>query len=139
VFDVEAVLSIPPIKIEKIDVINKTHYLGDNILRSIIMMNTKAGDFAGYPFSDGSNFFEFQTLTPHRKFQRPNYETTLEKNRRIADFSTTLFWQPALSISQGDTTLRFYTSDNVGVYDVFIRGVNESGEQCFGKGSITIE
>nr|NQU89398.1 hypothetical protein [Bacteroidota bacterium] len=139
VFDIDAVLSIPPAKIEKIDVINRTHYFGDNILRSMVMMNSKAGDFGGYIFPEGSKFIDYQTITRGKKFEAPTYESQSKKNSRIPDFRTLLYWNPEVSISQGDTTLSFYTSDNKGDYDIIVRGVTKNGKTCFGKGSITIQ
>jgi len=139
VFDLEAVLSIPPAKIEKIDVINSTYYLGDNTLRNVVMINSKAGDFAGYVFPEGSIFVEYQTITPGKKFEAPAYISQLEKNNRIPDFRTLLYWNPELLISAGDSTLSFYTSDNTGDYDIIVRGVTKNGKICFGKGSISIQ
>ncbi|MCD4663641.1 MAG: hypothetical protein K8R68_00120 [Bacteroidales bacterium] len=62
----------------------------------------------------------------------------MEKNNRIPDFRTLLYWNPELLISQGDNTLNFYTSDNTGDYDIIVRGVTKNGKICFGKGSISI-
>jgi len=138
VFNLDAVLSIPPAKIENIDVINSTYYLGDNTLRNVVMINTKAGDFAGYVFPEGSIFVEYQSITPGKKFEAPAYENQLEKDSRIPDFRTLLYWNPELSISSGDSSLSFYTSDNTGDYDIIVRGMTKNGKSCFGKGSISI-
>ncbi|OQX82096.1 MAG: hypothetical protein B6D64_01075 [Bacteroidetes bacterium 4484_276] len=139
VFDVDAVLTIPPAKIENINVINRTRYLGDNILRSVVMMNTKAGDFAGYIFPEGSIFVEYQTITPGKKFKSPTYKTQSEKSSSIPDFRTTLYWVPELSLSKSDTTIRFYSSDNTGDYGIIVRGVTKEGKTCFGRGGISIQ
>jgi hypothetical protein len=139
VFNFEAILDIPPEKIKNIDVINSTHYLGDNTLKSVVMMNTYAGDFAGYFFPEGSIFLEYQAITPGKEFCSPVYETQIEKESRLPDFRTTLYWNPGISISGGEATISFYTSDNTGKYDVVVRGVTKSGEGCFGISFITIE
>ncbi len=139
VFNFEALLSIPPAKVKNIDVINRTHYLGDNTLKSVVMMNTYDGDFAGYVFPEGSIFVEYQTITLQRIFVAPEYLSQSEKESRMPDFRTTLYWNPEISISNNDTTLRFFTSDNTGVYDVFVRGITERGEVCIGKATIEIE
>jgi|GEM_PF-2143117 len=138
VFNVDAILSIPPSKIEKIEVINRTHYLGDNTLKSVVVMNTYAGDFAGYVFPEGSIFVEYTTITPASEFEAQIYNNQTVKNSRIPDFRTTLYWNPQISISKKDTTITFYTSDNTGYYDIVLRGVTKNGKACFGKGSLNI-
>jgi len=139
VFNFEAILNIPPAKIENIDVINHTHYLGDNVLKSVVMMNTYAGDFAGYFFPEGSIFLEYQTITPSHVFHSPVYETQSKKDSRLPDFRTTLYWNPKISLSGNEVSVKFYTSDNSGEYDVIVRGVTKSGEVCFGQTSIEIK
>jgi hypothetical protein len=139
VFNFENVLNIPPEKIKNIDVINSTHYLGDNTLKSVVMMNTYAGDFAGYFFPEGSIFLEYQAINPGKEFCSPVYETQIEKESRLPDFRTTLYWNPDISISGEEATINFYTSDNRGKYDVVVRGVTKSGEICYGISSISIE
>ena len=139
VFDLDAILAMPPEKIEQINVINNTWYLGDNTLRNIVMVNSKGRDFAGYEFPTGSIFIDYQTLSPENSFDAPTYENQTEKDSRIPDFRTLLYWNPKLTIAKGDTTLSFYTSDNVGDYEIIIRGITKNGESCFGKGLIRIE
>ncbi|MCK5838317.1 MAG: hypothetical protein KAG99_00650, partial [Bacteroidales bacterium] len=138
VFDVDAVLSIPPAKIENIDVINSTHYLGNNILRSVVMINTKAGDFAGYIFPEGSIFVEYQAITPNKNFESPTYETQSEKNSRLPDFRTTLYWYPDLILQQQETALSFFASDHCSEYDIIVRGITNEGTPCFGKTSFRV-
>ncbi len=139
VFDFDAVLGIPPLKIEKIGIINKTYYLGDNTLRNVVMIDSKSKDFTGYDFPNGSIFFDYQTITPRKTFDSPTYENQSEKISRIPDFRTLLYWNPKLSISRSDTTISFFTSDNTGEYDIIVRGITKEGESCFGKGTIRIE
>lgn len=139
IFDVEAMLSITPVKIENIDVFNRVYYLGDNILNNVIMVDTKEGDFGGYEFQEGSAFVEYQTFGTSKKFEIPTYASLPEKKFRIPDFRTLLYWNPELIVSGNDTTLSFYTSDNTGDYDIYVRGITKEGNHCFGHGSIRIE
>lgn len=139
VFDCEATLGLPPSRIDNIEVVNSTYYLGDNTFRNVVMINSKAHDFAGYNFPDGSIFVDYQNLSPIKKFSIPDYQNQSDKNSRIPDFRTLLYWNPEIEISKTDTTLQFYTSDNTGVYDIFVRGFTKNGKLCFGQGSIKIQ
>jgi len=139
VFDCDAVLGLSPFRIESIEVVNSTYYLGDNTFRNVVMINSKAHDFAGYDFPEGSFFVDYQTLSSGQEFASPVYKNRSDKNSRIPDFRTLLYWSPEIKISKADTTLHFYTSDNSGVYDVFVRGFTKNGKPCFGQGSIIIQ
>jgi len=139
VFDYNAAFDIPPFRIDNIEVVNGTYYLGDNVFRNVVMLNSKAQDFAGYNFPEGSIFVDYQCLSKEKKFISPLYKYQSAKNSRIPDFRTLLYWDPQINISATDTTLRFYTSDNSGVYNIFVRGFTKNGNPCFGKGSIRIQ
>ena len=138
VFDNDAVLGIPPFRIDNIEVVNSTYYLGDNTFRNVVMINSKSHDFAGYNFPAGSIFVDYQTLSPKKEFGAPVYENLLDKNSRIPDFRTLLYWNPELMVSIENKTLHFYASDNAGVYDIFVRGFTKNGKPCFGQGSFKI-
>jgi hypothetical protein len=139
IFDLDAILDIPPERIDQINAINNTWYLGDNTLRNVVMINSKGRDFAGYDFPNGSIFIDYQTLSPETNFKSPSYENQNGQNTPIPDFRTLLYWNPEMKIAKGDTTLIFYTSDNTGEYDIIIRGITKNGETCFGKESIHIQ
>lgn len=139
VFDCDAALGLPPFRIDNIEVVNSTYYLGDNTFRNVVMLNSKAHDFAGYNFPEGSVFIDYQTLSPVKEFISPVYENQQDKNSRIPDFRTLLYWNSHIEISATDTVIPFYTSDNSGVYDIFVRGFTKNGKPCFGQGSITIQ
>ncbi|NOX47145.1 MAG: hypothetical protein GXO89_09235 [Chlorobi bacterium] len=139
VFDLDAILAIPTERIDQVYAMNNTWYLGDNTLRNVVMINSKGQDFAGYDFPNGSIFIDYQTLAPETNFKSPNYENQQGKPSPIPDFRTLLYWNPELKIAKGDTTLRFYTSDNKGNYEIIVRGITKNGESCFGRGSIHVQ
>jgi hypothetical protein len=139
VFDVDALLTIPPSKIERIEVINRTHYLGDFTLDGIIMITTNTDNFAGYIFPKESVFLEYQTITPATGFKAPDYSNQEQKLSRLPDFRTLLYWNPDVEFKDGKAAISFYTSDHCAVYDVIVRGITTEGKSCFGKTTFRVE
>ena len=86
------------------------------------MVNSKGRDFARYEFPKESIFIDYQALSPENTFEAPTYENLTEKETRIPDFRTLLYWNPNLVIAKEDTSLNFYTSDNTGDYEIINKG-----------------
>ena len=139
VFDVDALLKIPPSKIERIDVINRTHYLGDFSLDGIILIWTNTDNFAGFTFPKESVFLEYQAITEASDFTSPDYSNADKKQSRLPDFRTLLYWNPEVSLQNGKASFSFYTSDYCAGYDVIVRGITPDGKFCFGKTAFRVE
>jgi hypothetical protein len=140
VFDVDKVLGISPANIESISVINQTYYLGDFRLNNIISIQTKTGDFGGYVFPENAVFVEYQTYSPHYLFNAPRYDTDSLKASHLPDFRTTIFWQPRMTLSSGESqSIDFYTGDNAGTFQVWVRGVSADGTIVTTSSSIRIK
>ncbi len=139
VFNVGELLKISPANIATIDVINRPYYLGDNLLKSVVSVKTKTGDFGGYRFPSQSIFLEYQALSKSKHFAAPDFSSQDLKQSPFPDFRTTMFWHPFTALKATDTTLSFYTSDAKGEYDIIVRAVSESGEVISGKVSIIVE
>lgn len=58
----------------------------------------------------------------------PDYSTPEKRSDRNPDFRQLLFWDPEVNIQGGRSlTLEFYTSDNMGSYEINIRGITPDG------------
>jgi len=76
-------------------------------------------------------------LNTSREFHFPNY--TLE-SPTSADNRKTLYWNPSLTIRNGQPALiTFYTSDVKGVYTGIIEGMNAAGKPLKASFSIIVE
>jgi hypothetical protein len=139
VFDVDDLLKISPSKIERIDVINRTHYLGDFSLDGIILITTNTDNFAGYTFPKESVFLEYQAITPPSDFPLPDYSDENKTQSHLPDFRTLLYWNPEVSIQNGKASVSFFTSDYCAGYDVIVRGITTEGKCCFGKTTFRVE
>lgn len=139
VFNVDELLKISPVNIASIEVINRPYYLGDNLLKSIVSIKTKTGDFGGYKFPPQSIFLEYQALSKSKNFTAPDFSSEELKQNPYPDFRTTMFWHPFTELTAPDTTLSFYTSDAKGEYDIIFKAVSKNGEIILGSTSIVVE
>ena len=64
VFDLNQIMGISPELVNKIDVVNRMVFLGDQTIFGIVRLNTSTKNFAGMSFPEYSSFIEFQSLTP---------------------------------------------------------------------------
>jgi len=137
-FDVDALLQVPPSKIGRIDVINRTTYLGDFSLEGMILIRTNTDNFAGITFPQESSFLEYQCISPVSDFSSPVYRSEAEKVDRKPDFRTLLYWNPDLTLQNGKAGISFYASDYCADYDVNVRGITAEGRSCFGKSTLKV-
>lgn len=138
VFNVDELLKIPPVNIERIDVINRPYYLGDHLLGSIVSLKTKTGDFGGYKFPVQSIFLEYQAYEQEKVFSAPDYADPNDDGSSVPDFRTTLYWEPARETGTA-SKVSFYCSDARGEYEIRVRGLSKRGTILSGKATITVE
>jgi len=113
--------------IKKITILNKQHIYGSSIYNGILLLETLKGNyFSKY----SSRYLTKEKLfrpQPRKKYLHPNYGQNKFENR--ADFRQQLYWQPDLKIDKDNSvSIEFYTSDNVGNYEIAIEGFTRNGE-----------
>ena len=124
-------------KIEKVEVINKTYYLGSHTFQGVIMLTTNTNDFAGIKAPNSGVFLEYPALGTENK--QNDYRVNRKENDvKIPNFKTVLYWNPNLKLNKGKQSFNFTASDNKGVYDILIKAYNSKGEFYYGKKQITI-
>jgi hypothetical protein len=139
VFNVNNLLKIPPEYIRQIEVINSTYIRGNMCFGGIISIFSQKGDIAGIDLPENSYFFDFKTYELQDELSFPDY-SGLKSNERIPDFRNTMYWNPALPGSPGETiTCEFFTSDNTGEYIILVRGITEQGSILEGHCSFIVE
>ena len=49
------------------------------------------------------------------------------ETKRIPDFRDQLLWMPSLNLSSNTAVIDFYTSDNLGTYEISVQGFTNNG------------
>jgi hypothetical protein len=129
VFDVDKFLSISPLEIDKVDIINNNYIIGGIVYGGIIHLFTKKKNFAGLIDTKNLTFSEFRGYSEDNKFTELKYPDEIAYNSRKADYRNTLYWNPEIKTDEnGEANISFYTSDEKGKFLITIEGVGERGE-----------
>ncbi|MBA2304758.1 MAG: hypothetical protein H0W08_19285 [Acidobacteria bacterium] len=116
-FDVNQVLSIDPLKVRKIDVIESKYYRGGMDYDGIVSYSTYQGDLSGLELNPNTLVLEYRGLQLQREFYSPIYQTAEQQKSHLPDFRTVLNWVPDVKTTlQNKQPISFYTSDLPGKY-----------------------
>jgi hypothetical protein len=129
VSSLDTLLKVQASKVKSLDVIARRYYYGPLISDGILSFNTYQGDLNGYNLDPKAQVLEYEGTLPDREFFSPIYSSFEEKDSRIPDFRTTLFWNPDLIPDQNNLyRVHFFTSDLKGNYRIEINGMNRAGD-----------
>lgn len=74
----------------------------------------------------------------YKEFYSPKY--TLENiNTKKPDHRISLYWNPNIITKNGKASLSFFTSDDIGIFNVFVEGITSNGEICLGTAELSID
>ncbi|KPK87801.1 MAG: hypothetical protein AMS27_01345 [Bacteroides sp. SM23_62_1] len=136
IFDLDAVISIDPEKVNRIDVTNEVYVKGNVTYGGIVNIITQKGDMGGIELPAGSYFFDFMALQPEKRVKK---QIPVPEDR-IPDLRNTLLWIPDLVPDEGSTTnITFKAPDCPGEYVILVRGVAGPGEILSATTRFTVE
>ena len=141
VHNANAIMSLDPSSLKKIEVVRNKYYLQDQCFHGIIHFISKKGRFAVIEPPD--NLFrqtmEFPASLSH-KFSAPDYEKERNIDDPRPDFRTTLYWNPDIAFSEEMTrTENFYTGDDTGTYSIILEGLDSKGKRIYIEESFVVE
>lgn len=95
-----------------------------------IAIYTKKGGIGNWKSSETSPLTKAQLIgyTSYKEFYSPKYDSKLTEE--IADFRTTLFWEPYLISTKNNPSfhIEFYNNDNSKKFRVILEGINSEGK-----------
>ncbi|MBJ6107468.1 hypothetical protein JAO73_00485 [Hymenobacter sp. BT523] len=128
VFDMNKVMAINPLKVQKLEVIDSRYLHGAAIYNGLMSLTTYKGDLEGYQPDARALVQQYEGVQRQREFYAPRYETAAEKASRLPDLRNLLYWNPNLALTgAGAQTVEFYTGDQAGRYLVVLQGLSGSG------------
>jgi len=128
IFDINKFMKINPLNIESIEVINSRSFIGKSVFDGVIYVNSYKRDYADYVIDHKYNEMNYCHIEDDITYLTPDYSNQKLKYSRIPDFRNLLFWHPDIRIDQGIfKTIEFYTSDEKGIYEIEITGINKDG------------
>lgn len=134
------VLSLNPADIESIGIINAYKSLVNMGLDGevgLICINSKQGRVLPVSPKE-NNIMEYGGFTLSKEFYSPKYNGN-DDGDRIPDFRSLLYWNPEVKTNEsGEAVVEFYTSDEIGSFEVDIQGVASDGTPLSKISSVTV-
>jgi hypothetical protein len=128
--DINRIMVINPEDIKQIDVINLNYFLQDQELGAIISIQTNKGDLSALDFDNRIFRREFTGYHNSYIYSSPDYSIDSILASPMADFRNLLFWNPQVKQDRnGVGMIRFYTSDDSGLYNIIIEGTGPDGKR----------
>lgn len=118
-------------KIERIRIGRSEYYIGTNKYQGIVEISTKENDFWNSSNLRGISTYDIPAPIERKVYYNQTYGQSKASNtdyNRIPDFRNQLLWRPDFELSEGETLLTFFTSDNVGTYEIVLEGFTNSGK-----------
>jgi hypothetical protein len=127
-FDANELFQQDPMKIRRIDLMNREYTIGYQNFNGIVNVTTYKGDLDGIRLNTHPVVLDYPGIPEQREFFSPKYETEDQINSRIPDYRTLLYWSPRIiTDKQNKNNLDFYTSDLPGQYVAVIMGLSSFG------------
>ena len=123
-FDPGKVFSLEPIKIKKLDIINRNYVLGYATFRGLANFSSYSGNYEGLQLHPKAITIDYEGLQFQREFYSPDYSSAAQRNSRIPDLRNTLLWVPYVTTKQ----IEFYTGDNKGRFIAILQGIDARGQ-----------
>ncbi len=138
VFNLNRFITYDPLKINRLEVVNKRYFLGSAVFDGILNWQTYNGDLADFDLDPRAVILDYEGLQLQREFYSPRYETEAAAEGHLPDFRNVLYWSPAIRTAGGkEEQYSFYTSDLPGRYVAVLQGITLSG--LCGSAMLTFE
>jgi hypothetical protein len=133
VINYNKIFSYDPLKVKKLEVVPTKYIMRNAMFKGIVSLETYQGKFDGFDMTPGLVAIDYEGLQLPREFYSPSYSTERERNRKIPDFRSTLYWSSRIVVdNNGQARLQFHSSDLKGKFYVVLQGID-------GKGNIISE
>jgi len=83
--------------------------------------------------------FQINGYYQGREFYVPDYTSMSEEEKSKLDYRSTLYWNPSVTIEGGEANIDFFTSDEKGIYHLFIEGLSKNGKPIKQDYKFTVE
>lgn len=129
IFDEDEIMNFDPRKIKRLDVVQHRWLQGPVGFFGIVSFSTYNGDLAGFELNPNAITMDYEGIQLQREFYTPKYESKKQRDSRLPDQRTQLYWNPMVTTdSIGHAAFEFYTSDLPGDYKVVVEGMNKEGK-----------
>jgi hypothetical protein len=129
IWDADDIMKFDPLKVRKLEVVNRLYYLGSMFFPGIVSYSTYQGDLAGLELNRHVVSLDYEGLQYGREYYSPVYEDKTSRSTRLPDQRSLIYWNGDVKLKSGQKQfLPFYTSDIKGKFVVEVQGLSEDGQ-----------
>ncbi len=123
----EQIMEYDARKVKSIHFIRDRYFLGSMIFEGILSIETIDRIYQKNLNKD--YFFNTKLSSPkaEKKYFQQIYNANDTSYDRIPDYRYQLLWEPAITLENDKKTVRFFTSDIIGEYEISLEGFTDSG------------
>jgi hypothetical protein len=126
--DPDMIANLDPEKVERIDAIKSRYFVGEYMFLGLVNVITRKGDFNDVTIPDFAVRLPYRVTEPVVSFTSPDYSSPERNKSRIPDFRNTLFWDPAVKLSEaGEAVSGFWSSDFRSDFEICVQGFTGDG------------
>jgi len=139
IFDADDIISLDPLKIEKIETVKRRFHKGYLDCFGILSITSYKGNLDGYDLNRHAKVIKYEGLQMARQYHFPSYSTANQKGNTSPDFRDVLYWNPQLRLAnESEKKVTFYSSDETNSYQITINALTEDGQAYSGKAIINV-
>lgn len=113
-------------QIKKITVVKDNYIYGTKTYNGVIILETFNGNYENKVSKEyKKNINLFKPLIP-KKYFKQKYDSVNDK--RIPDYRYQLFWEQNFKLSKNTNSIQFFTSDDIGKYEISLEGFTNKGK-----------
>jgi hypothetical protein len=117
-----------PMKIKRLDLINREYALGYHTYEGVVNLTTFHGDLEGIVLNPHAVVLDYPGIPERREFFERQYTTEEQINSRMPDYRTLLYWSPEITLdTEQKKRISFFSSDLPGKYALVVQGISKNG------------
>ena len=128
VFDTDKLMALSPLKVRKIEVIDRKYFLGTLSFPGIVSCTTYQGDLGGFEIDGKKISIDYEGLQRQTEYYAPRYPDQARRESRMPDNRTLLYWKASVNVNPANPQqIEFFTSDKEGTYQIVVEGISTDG------------
>jgi hypothetical protein len=138
--DLTVIVNLDPEAVEKIEVVKTPYLVGDLILKGIVNIITRTGNFSGVTTPEFAAEIPYRVTEVLPRYKKTVYSEQLTKDSRKPDLRNTIHWETysGAQVKEKFET-GFWTPDTPGDYVIDIQGVTVGGDVFSLSKTVTVK
>ncbi len=116
-----------PRNVKKISVVSEQYVYGGKIFKGLISIETFDGSYVHNISGDYMKKVNLKKPLLNKNYFNQVYDDSSNFDR-IPDYRRQLLWEPNFKLDNDESNIIFYTSDNVGDYEICLEGFTKEGK-----------